>query len=194
MILTSGTSYVTKPGEIADETWPIARIGMPAIGKAYDKLVCEIRRDGNVPLIELLPGQIYGNGGKFQQMIDMAKKGKVVIFGDGKNYMPRIHVDDCAEAYVLAIEKRPVGKRYIVCDDTPCTTKEFMQFLAEIFHAKRVIHIPGIILRIVLGKHIYQTLTMNAIVTNQLIKHDLGWKPQYQSYKEGLRTLQRRDI
>lgn len=137
----------------------------------------------------MLPAQIYGNGGLFQNMIRMAESGRVVIFGDGKNHLPRIHVEDCADAYVLAIEKLPIGKRFIVCDDRPCTVDEFMRYLADVFHAKTILHVPKFVLRLITGKFIYQTLTMNCVVTNRALKDELNWKPVYSTYREGLSSL-----
>ncbi|MCL4516790.1 MAG: hypothetical protein M1379_14585 [Firmicutes bacterium] len=48
----------------------------------------------------MLPGQIYGPGGLFQTMYGWMKEGKYRVIGSGKNYIPKIHVEDCAEAYV----------------------------------------------------------------------------------------------
>jgi nucleoside-diphosphate-sugar epimerase len=189
LILTSGASFDTKDNEIADEDWPIARKGMAALGKCYDEIILKVKSEKSIPLIEMLPAQIYGNGGLFLRMINMAKEGKVVIFGNGKNRLPRVHVEDCAAAYVLAIEKLPVGEKFILCDDMSCTVDEFMTYLAKIYKAKKIIHIPKFILRIVTGKYIYQTITMNTVVSNRKIKKILGWHPKYPSYKEGLDTL-----
>ncbi|MFA5013848.1 MAG: NAD(P)-dependent oxidoreductase [Candidatus Paceibacterota bacterium] len=116
LILTSGASFDTKGNEIADESWPIARKGMAALGRCYDEMIDIIKRDSSIPLIEMLPAQIYGNGGMFGKVINMAKNGRIVILGGGSNFLPRIHVNDCADAYVLAIEKLPVGKRFIISD------------------------------------------------------------------------------
>lgn len=189
LILTSGASFITKGDEVADESCPIARKGMAALGKCYDQMIAEIRLDNVIPLIEMLPAQIYGNGGMFYKMISMAKKGRIVILGGGNNYLPRIHVDDCADAYVLAIEKLPVGKRFIVSDDENVTVKDFMLQLAETFGAKKTLRIPGPLLRLAVGKHVFNTLTMNTRVTNAFIKKELGWQPKYPTYREGLETL-----
>ena len=97
LLITSGASFITKENEIADETWPIARIGMAMLGRSYDELISKVKKEKTIPLIEMLPAQIYGNGGLFLKMINMAKSGKVVILGNGKNHLPRIHVDDCAD-------------------------------------------------------------------------------------------------
>jgi hypothetical protein len=189
LVLTSGASFETVGNEIADEHWPLARKGMAALGKCYDEIVADIKKNNSIPLIEMLPGQIYGNGGMFLKMINMAQKGRVVILGNGKNYLPRIHVDDCASAYVLAIEKLPIGKRFIVCDNENVSVKDFMLYLAEKFKVKKVITIPKLILRLVIGKHVYNTLTMNSKVTNSFIKNELLWQPFFPSYKEGIDAL-----
>jgi len=189
LILTSGASFVTKNDEVADEHWPIARRGMAAIGTCYDELVSMIRKDQAPALIEMLPGQIYGRGGLFSTILAMAEKGKIVILGGGRNYLPRIHVEDCAEAYVLAIEQLPLGKRFIVCDDEHVRVKDFTLFLAGLYGVKKVITIPKFLLRIAMGKYIFKTLTMNTKVSNRLLKQELGWFPKYPSYREGLAAL-----
>ncbi|MBN2738710.1 MAG: NAD(P)-dependent oxidoreductase [Spirochaetales bacterium] len=189
LILTSGASFDTKENEIADENWPIARKGMAALGKCYDEIISRVKSKKTIPLIEMLPAQIYGKGGLFLRTINMAKAGKVVILGKGKNRLPRIHVEDCATAYVLAIEKLPIGEKFILCDNLSCTVEDFMTYLAEVYNANTILHIPEFILRIATGKYIYQTVTLNTVVSNKKIKEKLGWEPAYPSYKEGLLSL-----
>lgn len=189
LILTSGASFDTKGNEIADESWPIARKGMAALGRCYDEMIDIIKRDSSIPLIEMLPAQIYGNGGMFGKVINMAKNGRIVILGGGSNFLPRIHVNDCADAYVLAIEKLPVGKRFIISDNENVRVKDFMLHLAKTFGARKIINIPNPLLRVVTGKHIFNTLTMNTKVSNDLIKRELGWTPNYPSYREGIKSL-----
>ncbi len=189
LILTSGASFDTKGNEIADESWPIARKGMAALGRCYDEMIDIIKRDSSIPLIEMLPAQIYGNGGMFGKVINMAKNGRIVILGGGSNFLPRIHVNDCADAYVLAIEKLPVGKRFIISDNENVRVKDFMLHLAKTFGARKIINIPDPLLRVVTGKHIFNTLTMNTKVSNDLIKRELGWTPNYPSYREGIKSL-----
>ena len=64
-----------------------------------------------------------------------------------------------------------------------------MLYLAKIFNAKKIVTIPKFILRMVMGKPIFSTLTMNTKVSNKLIKQELGWKPKYPTYREGLENL-----
>ena len=126
--------------------------------------------------------------------LKMAQKGRLVILGNGKNHIPRVHVDDCADAFVLAIEKLPVGKRFIISDDCPVTVKDFMHCLAKEFGVNRLIKIPGFIVKLIIGKYLTQTVMMNSIVSNELIKKELGWTLKYPTYGEGLRAVKQQCI
>ena len=187
LIVTLGTSFRTKGDELADESWPIERFGMQKIGALVDPVLAEVVERGTPPLIQMLPGQIYGPGGLFRNfMYKFMKQGKYRIIGSGANYIPRIHVEDCAEAYVQAIEKMPVGERFIIADDGQCTQREFSDLMADCMNVPRPKTIPGFIIRIVAGKLIYETATMNCRVSNAKAKNYLDWRLTYPTYREGL--------
>ena len=46
--------------------------------------------------------------------------------------------------------------------------------------------VPGFIVRVVMGKLIYETVTMSCRVSNAKAKEVLGWKLKYPTYREGL--------
>lgn len=186
IILPGGTSYHTEDEEIADESWPILRKGLTEIGADTDKMVTEAIRTGRPEIIQLLFGKIYGNGGLFRYMYSMMEKGRSKIIGKGNNYIPNIHADDAARAIIKVIEKLPVGERFIIADDTPVTQQDFAIFMAELMHKKPPGHIPGFIIRLVIGKELYSVISMNCKVSNTKAKKVLGWKPKYPSYKGGL--------
>ena len=186
VILPSGTSYETRKDEIADETWPIRRIGITEIGKDTDEMVSHALRNGNPKIIQLIYGKIYGNGGLFRFMYELMEKGRMKIVGDGKNYIPNIHAKDVAAAIVKAIEKMPVGEKFIIADDTPVTQKDFTYCMAALMNRKRPARIPGIIVRLIIGKDLYQVVRMNCRVSNEKAKKMLDWKPEYPSFKLGL--------
>jgi nucleoside-diphosphate-sugar epimerase len=187
IIVTLGTSFTTHGEEMADETWPIERIGIARVGELVDPILSEVLQKGIPPLIQLLPGQIYGPGGLFKRfMYDWMKKGKYRVVGSGDNYIPRIHVEDCAEAYVRALEKMPVGEKLIIADDGPCTVREFADCMAKNMKVPKPKSVPGFVIRAVLGKLLYETITMNCRVSNAKAKEHLEWQPIYPTYREGL--------
>jgi nucleoside-diphosphate-sugar epimerase len=186
VILPGGTSFDTGEGEIADETWPILRKGLTEIGADTDEMVAEAIRTGRPNIIQLMYGKIYGNGGLFRFIYDMMEKGRSKIIGKGDNYIPNIHADDAAQAIVKAIEKLPIGERFIIADDTPVKQKDFMNYMAELMQKKPPGHIPGFLFKLIIGKDLYSIVNMNCKVSNGKAKRVLGWKPKYPSYKGGL--------
>jgi nucleoside-diphosphate-sugar epimerase len=188
-ILPGGTGYRTKEGEIADETWPIRRVGITEIGKDTDHMVEEAVKTGNPKVVQLIYGKIYGNGGLFRAMYEMMQKGRMKIIGSGRNCIPNTHAVDAANAIVKAIEKLPVGQKFIIADDTPVTQGEFTRYMAELLGKKKPGRIPGFIVRMVIGKDLFEVISMNCKVSNAKAKQLLEWKPEYPSFREGLKAV-----
>ena len=186
IILPSGTSFKTKNDEIADETWPIRRVGLTEIGKDTDEMVNNAIATNNPKVIQLLYGKIYGNGGLFRFMFEIMEKGRSKIIGNGENYIPNIHAGDAASAINKAIEKMPIGEKFIITDDTPVTQKDFTIYMAELMNKKRPRKIPGFIIKLLLGNDFYEIIRMNCKVSNEKAKKMLDWRPEYPSYKKGL--------
>lgn len=186
IILPSGTSFKTENNEIADETWPIRRVGLTEIGKDTDDMVDKAIKANNPKIIQLMFGKIYGNGGLFRFMYEMMNNGKAKIIGDGENYIPNIHAIDAASAVIKSIEKLPFGEKFIIADNTPVTQKEFTIYMAELMNKKIPGKIPGFIIKTILGKDMYEVINTNCKVSNQKAIKILDWHPKYPSYKEGL--------
>jgi nucleoside-diphosphate-sugar epimerase len=186
VILPSGTSFRTVNNQVADETWPILRVGLTEIGADTDDMVARAIKTGQPKVIQLLFGKIYGNGGLFLFMYRMMEKGHSRVIGRGDNFIPNVHADDAASAIIKAIEKQPVGEKFIIADDTPVSQKDFTTYMAELMHQKKPGHIPGWIIRCLLGKDFYAIIRMNCVVSNAKAKDLLDWKPAYPSYREGL--------
>jgi len=186
VILPGGTSYKTEKDEIADETWPILRIGLTEIGTDTDEMVNKAIFTNNPKVIQLIYGKIYGNGGLFRFIYNMMEKGRSRVIGKGDNFIPNIHAGDAASAIIKAIEKLPVGEKFIIADDTAVSQKDFTIYMAELMNKKRPGHIPAFIIKWVLGKDFYEVIRMNCKVSNAKAKIMLDWHPQYSSYKEGL--------
>ena len=80
----------------------------------------------------------------------------------------------------------PAEQFFIIADDGPCTQREFSDFMADCMNVPRPKSVPGFIIRIVMGKLIYETVTMNCRVSTAKAKEYLGWKLKFPTYHEGL--------
>jgi len=188
IILPGGVSFKTEKDEIADETTKIHRSGITEIGTDTDFMIENAVKTGKPKFIQLMYGKIYGNGGLFKFIYNMINKNKGKIIGKGDNFIPNIHAEDAAEAIIKAIEKLPLGEKFIITDDTPVSQKDFNNYMAELMNKKRPKHIPAFIIRLALGKDFMEIVKMNCKVTNQKAKKNLGWQPKYPSYKDGLKV------
>lgn len=186
IILPSGTSYQTEHGETADETWPIRRAGLTQVGSETDEMVNRAVSTGKPKIIQLIYGRIYGNGGLFRSQYEMLKKNRYKIIGKGENYIPVIHARDAANAIIKSIEKKPFGEKFIIADDAPVKLRDFTNYMADLMDSKRPGSIPGTIVKMALGKDIYEVISMNCMVSNKKAKSILGWHPEYPSYLTGL--------
>jgi nucleoside-diphosphate-sugar epimerase len=186
IILPSGTSYQTREGETADETWPINRTGLTAIGSDTDEMVQHAIGTGSPRIIQLIYGRIYGNGGLFRFQYDMLKRNRYKIIGKGENHMPLIHASDAADAIMASIDKKPFGEKFIIADDTSVSQKDFTYYMAALMGVNKPGSIPGPVIKMVLGRDLYEIIRMNCRVSNQKAKTMLDWEPEYKSYRTGL--------
>ncbi len=97
----------------------------------------------------LRPSIIYGNGfdAGFRMAYEMIRKGRMAVFGDGKNHIPLVHASDVADAIVNAIDRNATGI-YNINNDREMTQGELVDYVAELTGApKKYMHIPSIISR-----------------------------------------------
>ena len=146
-------------------------------------------KTNNPKVVQLMYGKIYGNGGLFRFMFEMMEKGRIKIIGDGENYIPNIHAKDAASAIIKAIEKMPIGEKFIIADDTPVTQKDFTIYMAELMNKKRPGKIPRFIIKLIFGKDFYEVIRTNCKVSNKKAKRILDWQLEYPSYKKGLEEI-----
>jgi nucleoside-diphosphate-sugar epimerase len=65
IILPSGTSFKTQNDKIADETWPILRVGLTEIGKDTDEMVNQAIKTQNPKVIQLIYEKFMAMAGCF---------------------------------------------------------------------------------------------------------------------------------
>jgi nucleoside-diphosphate-sugar epimerase len=144
----------------------------------------------------LMPGWVYGNGSWFkEQLLPSAMKGEARIVGTGENFMSFIHVEDLAQAYVLAAEKigyappadeRPRTQILNLVDDEPIIQKDWLAKVAEAVGKS----VPGTVsleeYEKTAGPLLAESITCSTRVKNQQAKDILGWKPQFPTVTEGL--------
>ena len=141
----------------------------------------------NAPLegIVLRYGNFYGPGAS-EPLVDLIRKRRFPIVGDGAGVFSWTHLDDAAAAAVTAVEGGPSGV-YNIVDDEPAAVSRWLPYLADVVGAKPPLRIPRWLGRIAAGEVVVQWMTEGRGASNEKAKRVLGWQPIWRSWREGFR-------
>jgi nucleoside-diphosphate-sugar epimerase len=140
----------------------------------------------NAPLegIVLRYGSFYGPGAA-EELVELVRRRRLAIVGDGDGVWSWIHVDDAAAATVAAVERGHRGK-FNVVDDEPAPVSEWLPYLAESVGAKPPRHVPVWLARLAVGEVGVSLMTQIRGSSNAKAKRELGWEPRW-TWREGFR-------
>jgi 2-alkyl-3-oxoalkanoate reductase len=134
-------------------------------------------------------GGFYGPGtslGEEGFQLGVVRRRRFPIVGGGTGVTSFIHIDDAATATLAAIERGVTGV-YNIVDDDPAQVAEWLPALAAAIGAEPPRHVPVWVARLFAGEHGVVMMTEVRGASNAKAKRDLGWKPQYSSWREGFR-------
>ncbi len=184
----TGVSHVVAQGHasmngIRDGGWvkteedPLEVVeGTKAINHLEDVVV---RAGGAV----LRYGGFYGPGAHDEQ-IHLVRKRLLPLVGGGTGYVSWVHVDDAANATVLAVEQKAHGVFNIV-DDEPAPVSVWLPYLAECVGAKPPRRVPAWLARLLAGEMAVGVMTEGRGFSNAKAKRELGWELRYPSWRQG---------
>ena len=132
--------------------------------------------------VALRYGGFYGSPDDAQ--LELVRKRRFPIVGDGGGIWSFIHLDDAATATALALEAGAAGI-YNVVDDEPAPVSEWLPALADAIHAKPPRHVPRWLARILAGEAGVALMTEIRGASNAKAKRELGWTLRYPSWRQG---------
>jgi 2-alkyl-3-oxoalkanoate reductase len=124
--------------------------------------------------------------GKGGSVVELIKKRRMPIIGDGSGVWSFIHYDDAAAVTVKAIESSATGI-YNIADDDPAPISVWLPELANILGAKRPFKVPAWVGKLAVGDVGVAAFTTWRGVDNALAKQTFDWQPGYSSWREGFR-------
>ncbi|HWJ51186.1 MAG TPA: NAD(P)-dependent oxidoreductase [Solirubrobacteraceae bacterium] len=140
--------------------------------------------------IALRYGYFYGPGSSISASGSMGEdlaRRRMPIVGRGQGVWSFVHVDDAARATVAALTHGGPGA-YNIVDDDPAPVARWLPALAEALGAKKPLRVPEWLARPMAGSYGVAIMTRAQGASNNLAKRELGWKPEYSSWREGFRT------
>jgi 2-alkyl-3-oxoalkanoate reductase len=135
--------------------------------------------------IVLRYSNLYGPGAS-DPLVDLIRKRRFPVIGDGEGVWSWTHVDDAAAAAVAALEHGSPGV-YNIVDDEPAPVSEWLPYLAEAVGAKAPMRVPAWLARLMAGSVAVRWMTEGRGASNTRAKRELGWQPIWPSWREGFR-------
>jgi nucleoside-diphosphate-sugar epimerase len=137
--------------------------------------------------IALRYGAFYGPGTSMApgaEQVELVRKHKFPLVGNGGGVWSFIHVADAAEATVAAVEHGSRGV-YNVVDDDPTPVAEWLPALAQELGAKKPMHVPRFVGRLFAGEVGVVMMTEVRGASNAKAKRELAWSPAHPSWRPG---------
>ena len=136
-------------------------------------------------------GGLYGPGTSLGlnpdgEQIEMIRKRRFPVVGDGAGIWSLVHIQDAASATAAAVERGEPGL-YNVVDDEPVPVSVLLPELAKTLGAKPPRHLPRWLGRLLAGEGMTIMMTEVRGASNAKAKREFGWEPRYPSWRQGFR-------
>lgn len=128
------------------------------------------------------------HGGALSRMTNLANLGIYSALGNGKQYIPWIHIEDLCNIYIKAIEDIQMEGAYNAVAPDYKTNKEFTRILAEVFGKSLWLpNVPAFVMRLFFGK-MADILLKGSRVSSEKIQN-AGYHFQFKELKVALSDL-----
>jgi 2-alkyl-3-oxoalkanoate reductase len=137
--------------------------------------------------VALRYGGFYGDKNSSSErmnFLEPVQKRMFPIVGNGEGYASFIHLDDAAQATVLALESEVKGI-YNIVDDEPAPARVWLPYLAKVLGAKPPRHFPAWMARLFAGELAVMMGEQLRGASNMKAKRDLKLTLRYPSWRAG---------
>jgi nucleoside-diphosphate-sugar epimerase len=174
--------YAREGGPVKTEEDPLDPTPVSTMRETLDAIRHLERAAVDAGGIALRYGGFYGSPDDAQ--LELVRKRRFPIVGDGSGIWSFVHLDDAATATALALESGATGI-YNVVDDEPAPVSEWLPALADAIGAKSPRHVPRWLARILAGQAGVALMTEIRGASNAKAKRELGWTLRYPSWRQG---------
>ena len=184
--------------------WPFAREGGPikteedpldpAPPASFRKTLAAIRyleqtvgKATDLEVLALRYGFFYGPATSIAMdgmVVELVRKRRIPIVGDGAGIWSFIHIRDAARATVAAISRGAPGI-YNVVDDEPDPVSTWLPLLSHVLGAKPPRKVPVWFAKLLIGDGGVSMMTQIRGASNAKAKREFGWEPIYSSWRRG---------
>lgn len=154
--------------------------------RSMESQALEANRTGKIEAVVLRYGLFYGpENPSTIGMIEMIRKRRLPTVRGDNGLVPFIHIDDAVSATIAALDRGTPGSVYDIVDDRPISISDVVRLIAEYTRAPRPMTVPGWLPRLLMPFRA-RMISMRLPLSNAHARAELGWRPLYPSWRDGL--------
>jgi nucleoside-diphosphate-sugar epimerase len=147
---------------------------------------------GRIEGLVLRYGLFYGSGNPMtSRMIQLLRRRMLPVVRHDRGQLPFIHLEDAVSATILALDRGPAGSAYDIVDDEPASMSEVVAGLAQRTGAPRPFAVPLWLPKLV-APYMAGFMSIRLPLSNARARAELGWRPMYPTWRDGLAALDER--
>jgi nucleoside-diphosphate-sugar epimerase len=183
-----GSSLITEAQPAAQAVpYPWLRLSIEALA-SEERQVIAASASGQIDGVLLRFGGFYGPTAGTGMLAQLLRRRLLPLPHGAKSLTCWIHVEDAA-AMVAALTRGHSGQAYNIVDDEPVSFADFLRYLARAVGAPAPWLAPRWLLSWTAPFLSTSWMGTSMRVSNKKAKMELGWAPQFPTYREGLTTV-----
>ena len=187
VIVTYSTlCYGDRQGKWVTDADAVDPIGYCRPLNGHFDAINKTAEDADIPLIQLYPSFVYGNGAWFAKLIDHFKAGKAMVVEPGDNYLSLVHLEDAAEFYANAAEKLDVNESLVISDDRPVKQRVLMDYISDLLDMPAVQTVSFDEYKKEIGELMAESMRSSTRASGIRAFDLLGHIPKHRSWEEGI--------
>jgi uncharacterized protein (TIGR01777 family) len=187
LVSASAVGYYGSRGEeVLDETSPPANDFLADVCKVWET-ESQAASEFGVRVANPRIGLVLGNGGALEQMLPPFKLGIGGRLGDGRAWMPWIHVADVIGIFLHAARQTPVSGPINAVSPNPVRNAEFTKELGKALHRPTIFPVPGFGLKLLFGEFAEVLLASQHVVPK--VAEQTGYRFEYPTLAAALAQI-----
>ena len=172
LVSASGVGFYGNTGDLeADESSPVGHGFLADVCQAWEG---EAARLLTARVVLLRIGLVFGQGGgTIKRALPVFRSGLGGKFGNGRQRMSCIHVDDVVGLVLWAIEDKLLSGPLNAVMPHPCRNAEFTDTLAKAVRRPAILPAPSFLLRLFLGQ--MSSLLLHSSRVRPAVAHERGY-------------------
>ncbi|MEQ1963551.1 TIGR01777 family oxidoreductase [Xenorhabdus khoisanae] len=130
-------------------------------------------------------------GGALQKMLPMFRLGLGGTIGNGKQYMPWIHIDDMVNGIYYLLVSPELSGPFNMTSPYPIHNEQFSAILAKVLHRPSLVRIPAFVLKAMMGEAAELVLGGQQAIPRNLEEAGFGFR--YFRLEEALQDILKAD-